>query len=307
MRIAIALALVVAACGHRDAPSPTTVDPGSAAAAVSTLLADAAIAAKPRLAGSMTIQVADLGKEPKQLLRYHLPVGPAAKLVFTIGADFMGQRVPTLTLTTSTQVTSVDPDGTMHLRITIDGITARDEHDPAAATMLTSRLAQTIGATLTATLDTTGAVNDLHLALAAGKTADETDVSMLSQSFSYLAVRVPSDPVGVGARWTHSVSFHGGGLNSIATTTMTVTALAGDTVTLALSTDIGGPKQTVADDAGTIDVQGIAGTGSGTVTVTLGTLATHAQMSSQLRAAFAAAGSQDQTDATMTLGIDTEP
>lgn len=257
---ALALVTVLTSCGDAE-QSPDTP---SATPAEFTVPVTAA-----------TVEVLDAGSEPRQSLRMNLPTGTTQATTLVTSTDVRQQidqqpvqdiSSPEVTIPLNAVVaTAATPQNpTTVVDLTLSGMTTPDETLQAALGG-----AEGSGAGLTFT--ESGAVTALRLRPSAGSA--NAARAAIEQAFGqavYRAVALPTEPVGVGARWTvkQDVSSE---IQLDQTTTVTVTARDGDRLTLAveLSQTPQSNIWNLAGGAGTLDIDQYVMAGSGTMIVDL--------------------------------------
>jgi hypothetical protein len=248
--LSIAAAIVLVACG-KEAPPAATPSPDG-------------------------VKVPVAGAEPRVLLRYHVAKGTTSQVELALDVDIdasgQGGPLPTLVMTSEIVADEVLPDGSTKVRTTITEVTARDRpNSPVTADQMAEQTALMRGLVLRGTLAPSGTLRDLQVdtsgkVLPPGLTAQ---LDTLSKSFEQVAMPLPATPVGVGASWIHSKTFDQSGMVMTTTTTFTLTALAGDTLTFESATLVSGKDQSVTQGGQTIDLKNISGKGSGKGTVDL--------------------------------------
>jgi len=259
----IAVALVVAACGSKEAPPPA-----------------------PALDG---VQVVGAGSEPRQLLRYHVAKGTTnvVDLALDVDIDASGQGgpLPTLVMTTEMVAEDVLPDGSTRLRTTITNVTARDRPGGAiTAAQMAEQSELMRGLILRGTLAPDGVLRDLKVdaggrVLPPGLTAQ---LDTLSKSFEQVAMPLPRTPVGPGASWLYSRTLTQSGMVMTTTTTFTLVAIDGDKLTFESATLVSGEDQAVTQGSATIQLSKISGKGSGKGTVDLSRMSMTGELLAEL-------------------------
>lgn len=245
MRHVTLIASLLAACGSDDKP-------------------------KPPPPPSDGIVVVTAGAAPQRALRYRLAANADTRLELAVDVDLktpdLDVAVPTLVMGLDLAVTAIDADGTARVRLTVADAGARArgaEANPALAVM--DRQAKHLtGAVVTLALAPTGEVRDTALA--------ETDrdlskpmadqMQTLLQTSEQLAMRLPDEPVGVGAVWTHRRTMKLAQLSLVSVTRVEVTAIDGDRITFRSTTELTGTDQLLVQDGATLPATDIRGTGS---------------------------------------------
>ncbi|MBA3456573.1 MAG: hypothetical protein H0T42_26020, partial [Deltaproteobacteria bacterium] len=211
--IAVACAVVLAACGDKKPPPGELPTPPG-------------------------VQLLNAGAEPRQLLRYRIAKGTTQVIELALDVDIdasgQGGPLPTLVMTSEMVADDVLPDGSTQVRTTITHVVARDRPGSAiTATQMTEQTELMRGLVLRGTLAPEGMLRDLHVdaggrVLPPGLTAQ---LDTLSKSFEQVAMPLPRTPVGPGASWLYSRTFTQSGMVMTTTTTFKLIAIAGDTLT----------------------------------------------------------------------------
>jgi hypothetical protein len=200
------------------------------------------------------------GAAPLQILRYHLTRGSktASALVWDFAVDSEGQPgpMPTLVFDLETTVDDVLADGTAKLRIAVVRTTVRDRPGSSTGSDLVREQAAAMqGVIITATLAPDGALSDSKIELAA--TAPDSvraRLDGLSRSLEQVAMRLPTEPVGIGAAWRERKSLPAGGIRAISDAIYTLSSITGNTVTYTGTSQATGVPQTVEQDGLKVEV-----------------------------------------------------
>jgi hypothetical protein len=215
------------------------------------------------------------GAAPRQTLRYHLTRGArtTSELVYDVGLknDGEGGAMPALVVELDTTVDDVLADGTAKLRITVIRARVRDRPERAEPRdLLRDQAAMLQGVVITEMLAPDGKVTDAHLQTAAGlPDRSRAQLESLSQSLELVAMRLPTEQVGVGATWRERKVLPEGGIRATAETTYTLLSLTGDTVAYANTGLSTGAPQTVDQDGTKIEITNTRGRSDGQGTVDL--------------------------------------
>jgi hypothetical protein len=181
----------------------------------------------------------------------------------------------------------------------------RDPGDSQAAAAVAGPLEQIKGLAISTTLAPDGKITDAKLD-AGGKqltAAGQQQYDALAGNLEDLALRLPTEPVGAGAKWRSSRQVHRGGLATTATATVEVTKLEGTRLGYAVAIESTGPDQTVTQAGASVDVKHIHGAGQGTGTIDLATLATTGELALELASEMATQG--DATPMKLTVKMTT--
>ena len=169
--------------------------------------------------------------------------------------------MPTLVVELSTTVDDVLADGTAKLRITVGRTGVRDRPGgELASDLVRGEAAAMQGVVITETLAPDGKVSDAQVQIAAAlPDKPHTQLDSLSQSLERLAMRLPSEPVGIGATWREREALPEGGIRAVAETTYTLTSLTGDTVAYTSAGLTSGAPQTLEQDGLKVEVTSVRG------------------------------------------------
>lgn len=257
------------------------------------------------------VQLVSPGAAPRRVLAYVLPKGTQTHLELaidmTLDAGGRGGTLPTVVMQLDVAVDDVLADHRMKLRTTIADASVRDPSDSQVAAAIATPLEQIKGLAVTTTLAPDGKVSDAKLD-PGGKQltpAAQQQYDALAGNLEDLALRLPTEPVGMGAKWRSSRQVHRGGLATTATATVEVTKLEGTHVGYAVAIDSSGPDQTINQAGASVDVKHIHGTGQGTGILDLATLATTGELALDLASEMAMQG--DATPMKMTVKMTTTP
>lgn len=236
--------------------------------------------------------IVSAGAEPRHVVRYAMAKGTKTDVELTIDASLatgdMKNTMPVQTYVLETVVEDLLPDGRMKLRSTIVHALAHDtEGASVEAKALAGRLASLEGTAITATLAPDGKLGDIALD-DGGK--PQPDAAQLLAGFERVAMTLPHEPIGVGARWTSARELAPGGVKTTASSTIDVTALDATKLGFHVTTELHGADQQVTMEGVAIDVAHIAGTGSGQGTIDLERLANTSEMTLALKADMTAQG-----------------
>jgi len=278
--LSIAIAIALLACGKGKEATP----------------------APPPPEGGVRVLVA--GSEPRQQLRYHVAKGTTNQIELALDVDIdaagQGGALPTFVMTSEMVADEVLPDGSVLVRTTISDVSARDRGGAAVtAEQLTEQTQLMRGLVLRGTLAPEGTLRDTKVDTA-GKVLPPgiaAQLDTLTKSFEQVAMPLPRTPVGVGASWMHTRTIAQSGMTMLTTTTVKLTAIAGDLLTFESATVVSGTDQSVTQNGTTIKLSNISGSGSGKGTVDLSRMV----MSGELIAEFGSDMSADGETTRMTM------
>ncbi len=176
------------------------------------------------------------GTPPYQALRYHLTKGTrsASEVVCDTDVKDNGQSgpMPTLVIGLETAVEDVLADGTAKLRVTIVRTSVRDRPgSPVTSDLVRDEATAMQGVVITETLAPDGSLTDSRVEIAAALSDKaRAQLDNLTRILEQVAMRIPSEPVGVGATWRERRTLPDGGIKAVSETTYTLTSITGSTV-----------------------------------------------------------------------------
>jgi len=211
------------------------------------------------------------GTAPLQVLRYRLTKG--VKTTSELVYDFDAQNTdpaadpakpvegqtgtsPTLLVTLETEVEDILADGTAKLRVTVVKTRVRDQAGSQVTSDLVSAQATVAeGVVLTETLAPDGEVSNAHVEDASKLTGKaRARVDSLLQSLQHVAMRLPTEPVGIGAIWRERKPLPEGGIRAISEATYTLTSITGTTIGYTSTGRASGGAQTIEEDGMKVEV-----------------------------------------------------
>jgi len=242
------------------------------------------------------------GTGPLQVLRLTPKLGQKEQLVLTtqlsVGTSFSADQapattnLPSLALSCELEVTSVDQDGAFvtQLKVLAGGF----EEDPAfpvdAAVELATTAEPLIGLTATSRTSDRGLVlaADVHVPSSATAPTRQL-IENLKETLTQLALPLPVEAVGVGARWRVVSDLVTSGVRMRRTVMVELIELTGPNITLRTNVSQTAPRQLLklADTPATtiVTLTSYEGRGEGELSLDLGRLvpdASHAMLSVQL-------------------------
>lgn len=152
-----------------------------------------------------TVKLVSDGKGKKQPVRYTAKQG--AKQSVEVAMDFTGRQdtdesvVPTIVLVGEAETRAVDKDGSTEYTLTVTGTDARTvAHAAVPADQLKTVLGALSGLTIAGKRDATGAAGDVTMRLEHPPEHAGDALGLIRETFPVLPV-LPTQPLGVGARW----------------------------------------------------------------------------------------------------------
>lgn len=246
MRAWIGVILIMAGCG-KDAPAPVGGP------------------AEPEAAALITP-----GRAPLRVLRYAPRAGTKARIELVLETGMTaGPRtivIPPIALELELAVERVDPDGRARIRTTVVGAAARPRDGANVPEPVLAQMTNSLrGAAFSAMLGPDGRVDDVKLESSQGLPPSiAAQLAEIQHSAGQVAMRLPHEPVGVGATWTTRRELPQQGVRLIAATTTTVTAIDGDRVSFSSITTLAAPDRVQTREVMLTDAGG-GGTRTGTV------------------------------------------
>lgn len=254
-----ALALLVAGCSLTgDAnPSVSSTPPAQPAAGGATTAADAG----PQGAGPASVgpELLSSGSSPRTTLRFALIEGSTATVAVTTdaavveGTGALARTIdtPPVTQTIAYRVGAVSGDGAdVDFRVIDVAVDAGGtDLDPSQVLTLTQALQPAEGITGSGHLGVTGRFSGVRLDLPPDLPATvRADIAALPEQIAQLQPVLPTLPVGVGGSWRTTGTSTVAGVTVEQSSTYTVTALRGSTVTYRSSFAATGRRQRLPSD-----------------------------------------------------------
>lgn len=237
------------------------------------------------------------GAEPRTPLRYQLVAGARSRTTLRIVANPVANPVadaaaaaramPTVALTTETEILPASADGVFPVRIRV--IEAKLEGAESSAAE--SALSRWRGAELHATANASGKLSGIELR-AAGETTATADPQLqsLATTMQQLAMELPQPALGVGASWAVERPFPQGGLTLKARTVYHLVERDATTAHLRSQIFLSAPDQTIERDGERAQLSGFAGDGQGDVVLDLAKLTASGSTQSSYRGTMVSAG-----------------
>jgi hypothetical protein len=252
----------------------------------------------------------DAGGQPRQALLLRVRAGTRAQVLFesrlglemTIDGDALPTgELPGTSLVLDEVFDKVDPNGTVHYSVTFRDVTVVGSAgtDPELLSQTQASLSDLQGLTGTGTFDAHGGSQtlDYDTSGVTNPTIRST-IDSLSSQVGNLAAPFPTQPVGVGARWTTTSSATINGITMNTTTHYTLSSRTGDSYELDFT-------QTAEAPPGPADFPGLpAGTRASVTSFTVQSSGrTAGDLTRHLPQTSSTSGSGDGTF-TVTVGAD---
>lgn len=218
-----------------------------------------------------TVKLVSDGQGKKQVLRYS--ARPGARQTVEVAMDFTGRQdseeatAPTIVLTCDARTGAVDKDGAADVTLTVTGADAR----PVAGSDRTPQdlkpaLAGLAGLTIAGKRGANGATGETTLRLAHPPAHGDDALGLIRETLPVLPV-LPTEPVGVGAKWQSTTAARlADKLDITQVTDYEVVAHDGASWTIKGTTRVSGKDQKI--DSATISA--ISGTGTSETTLAEG-------------------------------------
>jgi hypothetical protein len=287
--IALLVTTAAASCGH---PAKSTTPPPTLPEDKKPDAAPVAEAPKPApppkdpdpidvplAMGKATYKLASAGKGQKAVIKIGAAQGTKQQLELAL--DFAGKQVapadlggeqsdvaPTLVLASALEVGAADPDGS-RFKVTFTGVDARDRAGAKATKdQFKTELAVLAGVELSGAVSATGQQSNLSLHVA--KPTDKTMAALELVRISMMPLWpiVPTEAIGVGAKWTVTTTYTiADRIEATQTTDYEVVSHKGPAWVLKGKTKLEGKEQTIKETK----FEKIGGSGGVDVTLTEGT------------------------------------
>jgi len=282
LAVVVALVAGVAACSKSRDPAPT---------------------AEPAVTPDVVL--VSPGLEPRRVLRYHLVKGTTSTLELAMDLDLdaggSGGKLPTLVMNLKITVEDVTPDGDARLETTVTGAQVRERDGSVVPVSAVAQMTDMLrGVTYSATLSPDGLLRDAKLTSATPAGMDK-QIAQLTQGIEQVAIRMPSSPIGVGAKWTSRKTGKRNDLELTTMTTIELTQIEGDRVTFESSSAITAPDQTVQERGLTASIKDVGGGGHGKGTVDLSRMTMHGEVTAEFHGTMESQGKTAPLKMAMTL------
>lgn len=231
----------------------------------------------------------DAGTEPRQALRFKLQTGAQQTMVMRLrmelAMDLAGKQgpateVPTIAVTMTMQVQSVEPDGSYRYAFELAGVEVEGEASaaPEVVASLRHQLGALVGIKGTSTATARGFVRAVELELPSNPSPQLAQMmDSMRQSMAQMSTPFPAEPVGMDARWSVAQTVNSGGMTLRQTTTYQLRSLNQDLVDADVTVSQTAEEQVMSlpglPPGAQMRLVSMAGEGSGTVSTKLSQLA----------------------------------
>lgn len=176
------------------------------------------------------------GAPPYQPLRYQLTKGTTStsQVISDLDVKNDGQRegLPSLVFDLETAVDDVLADGSAVLRVTVLRASVRERPDmPPPPDVVRSEVHALQGLVFRQTLAGDGSITESRAEGGGLSDRSREQVDSLHGVLQQMAMRLPAEPVGVGALWREKRTLPDGGIRAASETTYTITSIHGSSIT----------------------------------------------------------------------------
>jgi hypothetical protein len=310
------LVFLIAGCGEKPRSTSVSAESSSGGAQLSKE------SAKTSSAGQNKIELINAGTEPKQQLRFAPSANTKQRLQMTMTMNMemtiAGQTrpaiaTPPIKTTMEAKVTKVDANGDIHADFSyVDAdIVAGANTPPEMVNAIRSQIKQIVGASGSMIFDNQGNTKQANLNLPEGLDPNIKQIAeQMVNSCKQVSSPVPSEAVGVGAKWRvpHSVTTNGMALNS--TTIYELVGLQNNVATLQMSVEQQAGSQKINPPGlpagASVDLKSLNSQGTGKITRALNLvmpISSSMSVSSNMEMNAKQAGDQKETSIGMKSAI----
>ncbi|WP_428264438.1 hypothetical protein [Haliangium sp.] len=271
-----------------------------------------------------TVKLLAAGKGKRQKLRYAIPRGTKETVQMdmdmAMSMSMQGQnmdiRLPVMRMRMETEVTEVTDKGHMRYRFRYGGTELLDT--PGVAPMVKTSLEQALAGI--GTLEGYAVITDRGVTLDGGfelgSAADpqlQQLLGSLEQSLQQLSAPLPTQAVGVGARWEVRSDIENNGVAVSQTARYEIVAMSEDSVTCKVTISQKAKPQTINDPnmppGSSVEVLSMQGSGSGQVTIPLRRLTptSQAKIATEMQMRMNMGAQNHDMGMKMTLGMKIAP
>ncbi len=223
--------------------------------------ADAAGGAGDAPSNSMEVVLVEPGAEPHVEQKYAFAMGKTETRVGVVTMDAgPEQQQPPIKITLAVTPTKKDGDKVVFaLKATKFEMVAASEQDKAMAAQANQALAAAAGLTATLSVSNHGASGEVTFGAPQGPGARVAErlVPMLQPLLEIMFPVLPTQPIGVGAKWKQTSVQEDSGLRITVTTVFELVAADKDTLTVKAAITRKGPRQPLPEPPGaTIEIDG---------------------------------------------------
>jgi hypothetical protein len=249
---------------------------------------DQAPAGYPAMGSPAIVKLLAPGADPKTQLRFKIPAGfktgGVVSLTMGLTMNMAGMALPAMDLpgmkmTFDVAVTNVAANGDVTYDLAFSGMTSEPAPgtDPSVAAMIQGSAAAIKEIKGTATISNRGVTRSTTFDLS--KMTDpnlKQALEQVSSQIEGMAMPLPEEAVGIGARWEGRAAVNAGGMATYVRTEYELVSVTGNTVQLKMKSETMAPPQQVTNpmlgpDA-QVQIDKLTGNSTGTVTLQLDAL-----------------------------------
>jgi hypothetical protein len=272
----------------------------------------------PAPGGPATVTLAAPGAEPRTKLRYKVAAGlkETISITTTIGLTMSmeGMAMPTMDLpmmklTADMAVTAVAPNGDITYDVAFTGMTAEAAPgmDPSLAAMMQGAADGITALKGSATISDRGVSRSTTINV--DKITDpnlKQTLSAVANSLEGMSMPMPEEAVGVGAKWEVRQASKAAGAQTFQRIECELTSVDAQGATIRVKLEQTAPPQGISNPAlpagSVVNIEKLAGTGTGTIAMRFNSLVPTSEMSSSTAMAMA----MDMGGQTQRVAVDTK-
>ncbi len=263
------------------------------------------------------VVVLDPGQEPRQELRYTPKKAKTEEMRMTMdmamgmsmaGVDMPSTRIPPIIMDMDLQDVTTAKNGDVSYRFVLSGVAVGEagEATPGMSEALLASLNPLVGTAGSVRISSTGQTLDWSLQPPPG--ADATTINNMKQGMANSSAVLPTEAVGVGARWEQHSTVQSNGLEVQQVTVYELVQLDKQHLDLKLTVQQNAPAQTFAPPGlppgATARLDSMSTQGQGTTAVRLDRLVPTGRI--QIHSDFAMGFSMEGQDLPLTMSLDLE-
>jgi hypothetical protein len=256
------------------------------------------------------LTVIDPGLAPLVELRYHAPKGTTTalsvktRIELGIGSETLAW--PDVTTTSAVTVDEVLGDGAMRVRYAIKSASVEDRPGAVAtAAQMSPPMQDVVGTQVMGTLSPSGQLSGLTVDNGGKQLppALANQIQVMTRALERMIMPLPDTPVGPTGLWTFEQALDQTGMKLLSKSQIRVTAIADNTVTIVLTSDLSGPDQDTSAAGPKVRLSKIRGTMSGTGVIDLARISFSGELVAKLSMDMTSDGETEATTTTTTLRI----
>jgi hypothetical protein len=251
------------------------------------------------------VELLSTGSEPTRLLRYRLAKGATSPLELAMDLDIdaggRAGKIPTLILSLTIAIEDVLADGNARIKTTVEKARVQEREGSTVPIAAMSNMAEALtGMTYTATLSADGKLSGGRVTSSHAQTMAK-EISQFTEGLEQIAMRLPTLPVGIGAKWSNRKTTTQNGVTLTTVTTVSLTAIDGDKMSFTSTSTVSAPDQTVQQGAMKASIRDIGGGGSGKGLVDLSKMTMIGELEVEFRGKTSDQGSASNLRAAMKI------